>query len=326
MKKYLIAITIILGAASSVSFGSEAGLKYNKNLADIFMKQGYALRDKGLYTEAESSYQKAIQVDPTHRKAWISLIILYKELGMNQKAKEITPITKKIIRFNNHLKQGQALTKAGDLNQALQEFNQALSLDLESTAEKALMNLQRCYEALGDSNKALDCQQALSDINQKKAPRIFFHQGKFIITNATTPYQENKPFNLPENIQVIIKNNSLTILKGVAKIYFTNGLTINTTQGDTITVKKMSVRSVNLSLSRDRQELTLKISVNNTNGEITQIVTDPELGEIEIVTNNPMISTADVASKIEVLFFQETQTPIDEPIEEIQEATPFLPD
>ena len=88
----------------------------------------------------------------------------------------------------------------------------------------------------------------------------------------------------------------------------------------------MSVRSVNLSLSRDRQELTLKISVNNTNGEITQIVTDPELGEIEIVTNNPMISTADVASKIEVLFFQETQTPIDEPIEEIQEATPFLPD
>jgi tetratricopeptide (TPR) repeat protein len=124
--------------------------------AKDWWEKGYSLQKSGNYAEATNAYNKAIEVDPQYKSAYLFRGIVYVLSGRYQdaiksfdRAIELNP--KDTYAYDNR---GSAYSFLGDYAQALKDYGKALELDPQNAATYSNRGL--LYANKGNYQKAIE--------------------------------------------------------------------------------------------------------------------------------------------------------------------------
>jgi len=161
-KLVIFAVSIALGAISTHASSEEAGRPNEPNaIAALAREQA----DRGQFKEAESSYRKALSIDPLNSSALGGLIALYRQQGMLAKVQltiaQLTPAQRNALgaslrRIEASMLQDQAdlrLAK-GQNDNAIKFLEQAVQVDPDDTWLH--FKLAKQYARRDDSARGLE--------------------------------------------------------------------------------------------------------------------------------------------------------------------------
>src|SRR5262249_27745328 len=135
--------------------------------ADIFNMLGVIYHDQGRYAQAQEAFEQAMRINPSYTEAALNLAVTYNDLGKYHEAKEI--YSKAMVRSrgeprsldpfakgkiaNMHAELGDAYAGLGLADEAVREFEKALSLcpgfvDIRTKLGLGLRDMGRAEEAL----------------------------------------------------------------------------------------------------------------------------------------------------------------------------------
>jgi tetratricopeptide (TPR) repeat protein len=177
--------------------------KIHAKLAKLYLK-----KEQGNLDKAIESYQQHIARNPKLPFDFIEKLSLALEEEGREQTKESLQITKQKrengllneVTIKNLLAEGNLLKKQGELNQALEKYQQVF--DLASDAILALDNLGEIYEEKKEFERAINCYKLFlesQNLLQAKLARAIFKTGN--VKKALEVYQKtisHRWNNVPE--------------------------------------------------------------------------------------------------------------------------------
>ena len=170
-------------------------LKSHK-LADVYNTLGTLYADQGKFNFAEISFKKALEINPNYMEAALNLSVIYNNLGLSKKSKEIYQKLKKygasskgamdpllLSRISNmHAEIGDLYHSVGEYKRAIREYEHAIDLcphfiDIQT-------KLAIAYRESGESTKAMKVFKKIEKKASKYAP--------YWIALGVTHYSKNK--------------------------------------------------------------------------------------------------------------------------------------
>lgn len=112
------------------------------NFADVFNMLGIIYYQGSRFEEAISSFKRALEINPDYTEAYLSLAVVYNELGQFEKSSEVYANAKQTRKeaksyldpyvmgklANMHAELGEIYKELGLYNEAVYEFKKALSM------------------------------------------------------------------------------------------------------------------------------------------------------------------------------------------------------
>lgn len=151
-------------------------------LADVHNALGLSYAESGNFNAAEFCFQKALQINPNYMEAALNLSVLYNNLGLGKKSKDIYAKLKKygasgrgamdpllMSKIANLFGEiGDLFHSVGEYREAIQAYDSAIDLcpgflDIQTKRAIALRES-------GDKKKALKIFESLRSKAQKYAP------------------------------------------------------------------------------------------------------------------------------------------------------------
>src|SRR5262245_8476716 len=138
-----------------------------RGYADIFNMLGVIYHDQGRFAQAQEAFEQALHINPNYTEAALNLAVTYNDLGKYQEAKEV--YTRAMTRSrgeprmldlfakgkiaNMHAELGDAYAGLAMLEEAVREYNRALTLcpsfvDIRTRLALALRDSGRGEDAL----------------------------------------------------------------------------------------------------------------------------------------------------------------------------------
>jgi len=187
-----------LTRAREYSKAEEIFLKILKKvkLADVYNAMGLLYADQGKFNFAEVAFKKALSINPNYMEAALNLSVVYNNLGLGRKSKEIYQRLKDygakskgamdpmlMSRIANlHAEIGDLYHSVGENKLAVQEYEMAVSLCPEYIDIQT--KLATAYRELGQSSKSMK----IFNKYKKKAAKF----APFWIALGVTHYAKNK--------------------------------------------------------------------------------------------------------------------------------------
>jgi tetratricopeptide (TPR) repeat protein len=151
-----------------------------KSTADEHFEKGTGFQAKNKFKEAISEYEKVVESDQNHYRAWTCMALSYGQLGNNEKAIECC---QEAVRTNPMgleawLFMGFCYGGLGAYKQTIVACRKALELNPRSA--DAWLYMYMAYRGLGDMEKANDCIEKALNINpafiqfEFYTPEMFF--------------------------------------------------------------------------------------------------------------------------------------------------------
>lgn len=187
------------------------GKKPKESATELFEKGGDALAE-GRLKDVIYYYNKTIKVDPNLARAWFNKGVCLFELGKQreaetlfEKAIQIDPSTRNDLKYFFKIK-GDNLSEIGNLKDALSYFERALDVDLNDWSiwvmkGQVLLELNRQDEAIASYKKA-------AEINPKKAT-----MGVWGVLMTLGRFEEAIPY-LDKSIEINPSYNEAWCAKG----------------------------------------------------------------------------------------------------------------
>ncbi len=165
-------------------------------LADVYNALGLIYADQGKFNFAETAFKRALMINPNYMEAALNLSVIYNNLGLGKKSKEIykklrdygaksrgamdVMLMSKIA--NMHAEIGDLYHSVGEYGLAVKSYEQAL--DLCPSYIDIQTKLGTAYREMGQRGKALKVFQKA----KKRAGRF----APFWIALGVTYYAQNK--------------------------------------------------------------------------------------------------------------------------------------
>ena len=141
-------------------------IQQNNLGAESYYLLGNIYHEKGKFTQAIEAYKKALSLKPNYTDAAISLSVLYNDLGKYEEGRLIFNRAKKQVHSvdrvedsyinenlaQKHIELGQMYESYGRHEEALQEFEKALSLHEKP---EIAIHIAKLYEKQGALSEAL---------------------------------------------------------------------------------------------------------------------------------------------------------------------------
>lgn len=140
------------------------------SVAELQTKLGTGYLREGHYELAWSRLDKALRADPKYSTAHNAMALLYERLGQPEYARRHYSLAVKYNPSDSsaHTNYGSFLCRQGEVEEAEQEFQQAVANPLYPTPEIPYTNLGLCLHQAGEAEKAEGYLRQALDIN----PRI----------------------------------------------------------------------------------------------------------------------------------------------------------
>ena len=174
----LLIVTQLAGCAMQGKMSDATGnlgREKENSPAKIYVEMGMAYMRDGQSAVALQKLKKAIEVDDDYADAHNVIAILYEQLGENDLAGVHYSRAVKLDGQDPYIRnaRGSYFCRQGKLEEANQEFQQALSNPLYPTPWVALTNAGLCVERAGDSAKAENYYRRALTANPKFAAALY---------------------------------------------------------------------------------------------------------------------------------------------------------
>jgi tetratricopeptide (TPR) repeat protein len=117
-------------------------VKQHRGFADVFNMLGVIFHDQGKFSQAQSSFEEALAINPQYTEAALNLAVTYNDLGRYQEAKDVYSRAMARLRSqpksvdpfvrgklaNMHADLGEAYASVAMYDEAVREFQKALAL------------------------------------------------------------------------------------------------------------------------------------------------------------------------------------------------------
>jgi formylglycine-generating enzyme required for sulfatase activity len=164
----IVAFIVVAFIVMSISL-----LVSNPVSAEELNEEGYTLYEKGEYTEALNSFDKAIEIDSSYSSAWTNRGLTLTKLGRYLEAIDSLDEAIEINPFNpvpwNH--RGCALYEFGLYEEALYSFDKAIEID--PTYESAQYNRKEVIEAMENTANLDDKRTTFTSIED--IPKVYMN-------------------------------------------------------------------------------------------------------------------------------------------------------
>ena len=139
-------------------------LELDPNYVDAHNNLGSMFGGLGENQKAISCYEKAIEINPNYTPAYNNLGTIFKELGESQKAKQYYEGAIKIDPnyTSAHFNLGNIFKELGEYSKAKQYYEEAIKIDPNYTS--AHFNLGNIFSSQGEYQKAKDCYEKAIEI------------------------------------------------------------------------------------------------------------------------------------------------------------------
>jgi tetratricopeptide (TPR) repeat protein len=170
-------------------------LKTHK-LADVYNALGLVYADRGKFNFAEIAFKRALAINPNYMEAALNLSVIYNNLGLSRKSKEIYQKLKKYGAASRGAKDPMLMAKianmhaeVGDLYHGVGEYDEAIAeyekaVDLCPHFIDVQTKLGTCFREKGEASKSIKHFKRF----EKKATRY----APYWVALGVTYYAANK--------------------------------------------------------------------------------------------------------------------------------------
>lgn len=159
-------------------------LKENNELPEAFSLLGTLYYDQGKFNRSINAFQRALQLDPHHTDAAISLSILYNDIGRYKEAELIFNKAREAIKKSKdgrdpyidqkiaekHLELGDFYAKYRRYDEALEEYTKATNLNDQSPEAK--LKIAKICEVKDQKQRAIRELKKLKSTNPNYLPAL----------------------------------------------------------------------------------------------------------------------------------------------------------
>jgi len=181
--------------------------------ADVFNMLGVVYHDKGLFTNAEDMFERALNLNPAYTEAALNLAVTYNDLGKYKEAREVY---------------GGAIARTKGEDRQLDTFARGKIANMHANTADAYAGVGLQDDAVREYRRALDLCPTFVDIRTKLANALRDKGDKESAVAEYLIVKEQQPGYLPARIHLGVTLYSLG-RKDAAKVEWEAVLAIDPT-------------------------------------------------------------------------------------------------
>ena len=172
---FLLAALLLTSCATTTLDPDIPNIPRNPEAAVTNVRLGVKYMQQGRLQLADTKFKRALAQDPSSSLVWWTNALFAEKLGELDKAERYF---RKAIRLNKkdseaHNNFGAFLCRQERVEEALQEFDQAVANPLYATPEYAYTNAGVCLLQQGDNDRARDYLHKALEVNQNYAAALY---------------------------------------------------------------------------------------------------------------------------------------------------------